>query len=198
MVGPPLTPPSPITTNGLGALRRDMRRVRRTLHNEAKWHPAPFHEVLIGYISKGDVIGLYMPMSGEPDPASLNLGASTVTSLPALNPDGTMEFRLWKPGDATMVSPWGGSQPADVDLVVEPDIIFVPLLAFDEFLYRLGQGGGHYDRYLAGHESALRVGVAWEAQKVAGLPVEPWDVPLDAVITERHCYMKELRPCLTR
>lgn len=74
------------------------------------------------------------------------------------------------------------------------DILFLPLLGFDEAGYRMGMGGGYYDASLAylrrrriWHKPRL-IGLAFEVQKVARLPRDPWDVPLDGVITERRYY----------
>lgn len=76
----------------------------------------------------------------------------------------------------------------------ELDILFLPLLGFDEAGYRMGMGGGYYDASLAyltrrrhWHKPRL-IGLAFEAQKVDRLPRDPWDIPLDAVITERRYY----------
>jgi 5-formyltetrahydrofolate cyclo-ligase len=68
-----------------------------------------------------------------------------------------------------------------------PDVVFlVPGLAFDPAGTRLGRGGGHYDRALAEYPAALRIGLACDAQIRSSLPREPWDQPMDAVVTERR------------
>lgn len=96
----------------------------------------------------------------------------------------TMRFLAWVPGDPLPEGPMGLRQP-DVDAPeVSPDLILTPLLAFDASLNRLGYGAGHYDRAFAANMAARRVGVAWSAQQVATLPIDPWDVPLHAVATE--------------
>jgi 5-formyltetrahydrofolate cyclo-ligase len=194
MAVPPL-----ISAGALIALRRDMRKLRQHIAKAENWQPAALCAELTELISKSSIIGLYAPMSGEPDPTFIHSGPSPkIFSRPALTDENTLKFRQWTHGDLEMPSPWGGLQPSSSAPVVHPDVIFVPLVAFDGALNRLGQGGGHYDRYLADHDAALRVGVAWEAQRVISLPVQPWDAPLDAVITERNCYTKELRRCLSR
>jgi 5-formyltetrahydrofolate cyclo-ligase len=193
MVVPPLDPPEALT-----ALRRDMRTLRRRLGAEHDWQPAPLDAALLAQIQDRDIAGLYVPMGGEPDPTAIVLPFCHATALPALSPDGMIHFRRWSTGDPLTASPWGGVQPLDTADVVDPDVIFVPLVAFDSAMNRLGQGGGHYDRYFADHDSALRIGVAWEAQRVAALPVRSWDVPLHAVVTEQQCHFKDPRPCPTR
>ena len=68
-----------------------------------------------------------------------------------------------------------------------PDTLIVPLVGFDRALNRLGYGGGFYDRTLARLEHAEAVGYAFAAQELRGIPVEPTDYALDALVTERGC-----------
>jgi len=90
--------------------------------------------------------------------------------------------------DDLEVGPFGILQPvADADQLV-PDVLFVPLVGFTPALERLGQGGGHYDRWLAEHPPALAVGLAWDARACETLPTEPHDKPLDAVVTPTRIY----------
>lgn len=90
--------------------------------------------------------------------------------------------------DDLEVGPYGMLQPsADAEPLV-PDVLFVPLVGFTGELARLGQGGGHYDRWLAEHPPSLAVGLAWDAQLCAALPIEAHDKPLDAVITPTQIY----------
>lgn len=86
------------------------------------------------------------------------------------------------------VGPFGILQPdGDAEPLV-PDVLFVPLLGFTPEGTRLGQGGGHYDRWLAEHRPALTVGLAWDVQVCAALPGEAHDVPLDAIVTPTRIY----------
>jgi 5-formyltetrahydrofolate cyclo-ligase len=86
------------------------------------------------------------------------------------------------------VGPFGMLQPDPIAETMVPDVLFVPLVGFTDACARLGQGGGHYDRWLAEHRPALAIGLAWDAQLMAALPVEPHDVPLDAVVTPTRMY----------
>lgn len=86
------------------------------------------------------------------------------------------------------VGPFGILQPETAAEPLVPDVLFVPLLGFTEACARLGQGGGHYDRWLAEHPPMLAIGLAWDAQLCAALPTEPHDVPLDAVVTPTRIY----------
>jgi 5-formyltetrahydrofolate cyclo-ligase len=86
------------------------------------------------------------------------------------------------------VGPFGMLQPDPMAETLVPDVLLVPLVGFTDTCARLGQGGGHYDRWLAEHRPALAIGLAWDAQLMAALPVEPHDVPLDAVVTPTRMY----------
>jgi len=74
---------------------------------------------------------------------------------------------------------------------VTPHLAFVPLLAFTARGDRLGQGGGHYDRWLAANPEMLAVGLAWDSQLVDSLPIEAHDRPLSAVVTPTRLYEGE-------
>ena len=96
-----------------------------------------------------------------------------------------MRFLRWQTDTPLEEGPFGLFQPsADAD-EVNPDIVLAPLVAFDTRLMRLGQGAGHYDRALSMLENAAAVGIAWSVQETDILPTDAWDVPLDAVLTER-------------
>lgn len=86
------------------------------------------------------------------------------------------------------VGPFGMLQPEAGAGPLVPDVLFVPLVGFTPALERLGQGGGHYDRWLAEHPTALAVGLAWDAQACDALPTEAHDKPLDAVVTPTRIY----------
>jgi 5-formyltetrahydrofolate cyclo-ligase len=73
-----------------------------------------------------------------------------------------------------------GSEDAEI---VEPDVLFMPLVAFTARGDRLGQGGGFYDKWLGAHPDVTRIGMAWDMQQVPELPIEPHDMGLTAVVT---------------
>lgn len=102
-----------------------------------------------------------------------------------------MRFRDWRdPYDdqGLDVGPFGMLQPAGDAEDVVPDAVFVPLIGFTASGQRLGQGGGHYDRWLALHPAALAFGLAWDVQLLDSLPLEPHDRRLDEVITPTRFY----------
>lgn len=95
-------------------------------------------------------------------------------------------FRAWSPGDAMGKAQWGIAEPLPDKPVLEPDVILVPLLAFDAAGHRLGYGGGFYDRTLArlrAIKPVVAVGVAYDELKVDAVPHRGYDQPLDWVLT---------------
>ncbi|MFN3510544.1 MAG: 5-formyltetrahydrofolate cyclo-ligase, partial [Tsuneonella troitsensis] len=99
--------------------------------------------------------------------------------------DAPMSFRVHSDpfdGDDLVDGPFG-LQPNEDAAEIVPQVLIVPLLAFTPDGRRLGQGGGHYDRWLAAHPGTVTIGLAWDIQEVADLPHEPHDVALSAVVT---------------
>ena len=100
--------------------------------------------------------------------------------------DKPLLMRSWSPGDAMAPAAWGIAEPLDDKPTVEPDVVLVPLLAFDERGYRLGYGGGFYDRTLKRLRKLkpiVAVGLAYDEQKVDAVPAESYDEKLDWVLT---------------
>jgi len=93
-----------------------------------------------------------------------------------------LSFRGWQPGDALIPERFGTMRPIGDPLV--PDVLLIPLLAFDAAGRRRGYGGGFYDRTLAGLPGRFRLGCAFAVQQVDAVPVGPYDMRLDAVATE--------------
>ena len=95
-------------------------------------------------------------------------------------------FRRWTPGEALEAGPFGTSVPRD-GAEVEPDVLVIPMLAFDARCHRLGYGGGFYDRTIAALRARRPVhafGLAYAGQELPQLPTEATDMQLDAVVTE--------------
>ena len=96
-------------------------------------------------------------------------------------------FRAWQPGDKTEAGAWNIPVPLSSSPLVEPDIMLVPLLSFDEAGFRLGYGGGFYDRTISGlrkSKTLITIGVAYSAQQVAKVPTDEHDQQLDWILTE--------------
>jgi 5-formyltetrahydrofolate cyclo-ligase len=92
-------------------------------------------------------------------------------------------FRHWHPDAAMIVERFGTVRPDGP--IGTPDLLFVPLLAFDRRGHRLGYGGGYYDRTLAQLPRAIAIGCAYAAQELDSVPAGPYDAPLHAIATER-------------
>lgn len=139
-------------------------------------------------LNHATVVAAYLPVGSEADPHDVMAAVrrrGRRMSLPFLSAmDAPMAFRSWDVGDPTETAPGGFQQPLFSHELLEPDLIFLPLLGFDRYGNRIGQGAGHYDRALATRLDALRIGIAWSVQEVSAIPADPWDVPLDAIMTE--------------
>lgn len=140
-------------------------------------------------LSRGMIVASYMPVRGEADPAALVRAAAAAgcrLALPHVIDRATpLRFLSWCEEAALATGPFGLLQPADSHEVA-PDIILTPLVAFDRRGNRLGQGAGHYDRAFARYPAARRIGVAFAMQEAAALPADPWDEPLEFIVTERE------------
>jgi 5-formyltetrahydrofolate cyclo-ligase len=133
------------------------------------------------------VLSGYMPMRGEIDPLPAMAAHAGRVCVPVTPPRGNpLSFREWTP-DARMVEgPFKAMVPEDGDWLV-PEVLIVPLLAFDRRGYRLGYGGGYYDRTLESLRSkgpVTAIGYAWAAQETDAVPLEPTDQPLDLIVTD--------------
>ena len=136
----------------------------------------------------GRTIAGYLPIGSEVDPRRVMrvLAARNRLCVPVVTERGApLRFREWWPGCALETGAFGVQVPVDGGWRV-PDVVIVPLVGFDDTGGRLGYGGGFYDRTLAGLGNADVVGLALEAQRVAALPMEPTDIRLPWIVTERR------------
>ncbi|MBD1165249.1 5-formyltetrahydrofolate cyclo-ligase [Pelagibacterales bacterium SAG-MED10] len=137
------------------------------------------------------IIGGYYPSNYEiNDLKILNFffkrGSSI--SLPKIKKKNQMEFYKWYKNDPLLINKYGILEP-DATNKVYPDILFVPLVAFDKKLNRLGYGGGFYDRYIqkiSKIKKVVKVGLAFSFQKLKTIPVNKYDKKLDIIITEKE------------
>ncbi len=138
------------------------------------------------------IVASFWPQGDEADPRALAqaLGArGHKIVLPCVaGADQPLVFRLWRAGDALRTNAHGVQEPLGNAPVFAPAVVLVPLLAFDEEGFRLGYGGGYYDRSLAELRAlgpVVAIGIAYAGQETASLPREAHDQPLDGVVTER-------------
>jgi 5-formyltetrahydrofolate cyclo-ligase len=143
----------------------------------------------------GIALSGYWPLEGEIDvrPALAAYHAEGhAVGLPVVVAKGEpLLFRRWRPGEELVMGRFKVLTPPEAADEVVPQILLVPLLAFDPDGYRLGYGGGFYDRTLAKLRQRgpiLAVGVAYAAQELAFVPRGPYDQPLDLVVTDRSVF----------
>jgi 5-formyltetrahydrofolate cyclo-ligase len=178
-------------------LRRHFRRLRRSL--DASTQSSHAAAVTRHYFTRGpalraSTIGLYFANDGEVDLTALLerlLRMRKRLALPVVRSHGIMTFHRYRAGTPLMPNRFGILEPgprAPWLATIGIDLLLVPLVAFDESGTRLGMGAGYYDRCLGRVPAPLRprlVGVAHEVQRSrTALPRNPWDVPLDGVLTE--------------
>ena len=141
-------------------------------------------EHLTATCAGASVVAGYAPLGSEISPLAAMEEARAVGAIVAFpafsNPAKPFRFRA---GDPLVPGPFGIMQPKPSAPVVEPSVVFVPLIAVDSRGTRLGRGKGHYDRALVGLKKggARLIGIGWALQRLAStIPADPWDVPLDA------------------
>ena len=137
---------------------------------------------------KPERIGLYWPIKHEPNLLAWARERSREMQfcLPVVVERGQpLEYWNWTPGDAMQSGVWGIQVPSRRE-VVTPDLIIAPLVGFDQARYRLGNGGGYFDRTLAAlHDRPFVVGVGYAFGELDTIHPQPHDIPMDAIVTER-------------
>ena len=138
-------------------------------------------------------VSAFWPLPGEIDLRPLmdalhKAGCRCLLPVVA-GPAAALVFRQWSPGMELMTSAFGVMQPGPGAAAARPHIVIVPLLAYDDFGYRLGYGGGYYDRTLAalrtdGGGAVIAAGAAFAGQRVDSCPRQPFDQRLDWIVTE--------------
>lgn len=131
----------------------------------------------------------------------LHLGSTLVYCLPVLHEDGRLRFAPWRPGEPLVANRYGIPEPEVANAsLLEPEamhLVVLPLLAFDDRGQRLGMGAGWYDRSFAFRQAneapPYLIGAAFAMQQVDALGAESWDVPLDAICTERGTFLPSAR-----
>ena len=146
-------------------------------------------------IAASSIVAGYAPIRSEIDPAQVmqKLAAKGARlALPTISArNAALTFRLWTSGAALTRGPLGIPEPEVTALEVNPDIVLVPLAAFDRAGHRIGYGGGYYDRTLARLRKAkpvVAIGVAFTVQEIPRIPADPHDARLDFVLTETNMF----------
>ncbi len=176
-----------MSTSQKQALRELMKEKRRTLFQQ---HPESGKKIADLFFSFFDfplqtVIGAYWPIGSELDVRPLLhrlKDKGFPCALPCITPEGLL-FREWTPSLIHVKGSFQLMEPPITSPLITPDVLLVPLLAFDKECHRLGYGKGHYDHYLR-HHSPLTIGVGFKEQGVEKIPHEAHDIALDFMLTE--------------
>ena len=144
-------------------------------------------------VAPGAIVAGFMPMKSEINPLPLMrklAAAGARLALPVVAGQGKpLIMRAWAFGEPLIAGVWGIREPAPLAPAVAPDILIVPILAFDRAGQRIGYGAGYYDLTIAAlraRQAVVAIGVAFAAQEIAAVPATSRDAPLDLVLTERE------------
>jgi len=168
-------------------LREAMKEKRALLFQQ---YPAVGEKIIPLFFEAFDfplnlTVGGYWPIGSEFDIRPLLntlINKGFRCALPCIAPEG-MIFRLWKPMDFLHPGKFNMLEPPCESPLVVPDVLLVPLLAFDKEGHRLGYGQGHFDKFLHQHK-AVTVGIGFKGQEVERIPRQPHDFSLDYILTE--------------
>ncbi len=186
-------------------LRKELRRKRHSLSSSEQHIAAKrlYRQVATQtFFLKARRIGFYFASDAEVDPLAilikaLEMGKQCFLPLLSAHQPGKVCFAPFREGDALQPNQWGILEPVtkvrDLVSIRAINLVFVPLVGFDERCSRLGMGKGFYDRTFSyksrtGNNKPKLVGLAHECQKIDLIPTDSWDVRLDEVITDSNVY----------
>ena len=137
---------------------------------------------------RGRVVGTYWPFRGEPDLRNWGIGVierGGRLALPVVIQKGwPLEYRIWAPGDPLERGVWNILVPSRGPAVL-PDVVIAPVVGFDEARYRLGYGGGFFDRTLAAMpRKPLTIGVGYTLSRIRTIYPQPHDIAMDVIVTD--------------
>ncbi len=172
-------------------IRKKILNIRKKNNFNLKLNNTYIRKIFKKYeIKKKLVVGGYYPINYEIDCLQILKKLSSkkyLISLPIIKNKYHMEFYKWSFQDPLIISSLGIPEPKKTKIVY-PDIIFVPMVAFDKYKNRLGYGGGYYDRYIEKIlklKKCLIIGLAFSNQKVDKIETNSFDKKMDIIITEK-------------
>ena len=171
-------------------LRKKFSSIRKNRYFEVK---ESFFSPLIKVIKKKNIknIAIYYPSNHEVSTIKLfkilNNGKDFSTLLPALS-NGAMKFVKWNLLDPLKVNDFGFLDPTSRKVIQRPDLIIVPLLAYDNSKNRLGYGKGYYDKFLRRNKNIPTIGLAFSFQKFNKIKTSKFDVKLNYILTEKGIF----------
>jgi 5-formyltetrahydrofolate cyclo-ligase len=173
-------------------IRKKILEIRKKKNNKnIKFSFLKIFKEIKKNISKKKIIGGYYPVNFEIDILEFLKKLETKGQklcLPVVKKDNEMDFYRWSTKNLLKLNKYGIPEPEQIKKVF-PDIILVPIVAFDNKLYRIGYGGGYYDRYidkLSNKKNLFKIGIAHSCQKINRVPTNKYDKKLDIIITEKY------------
>jgi 5-formyltetrahydrofolate cyclo-ligase len=148
-------------------------------------------ETLLNVLAEpNETLGIYWPFRAEFDPRPLVdklVAAGRAVALPVvIDKKGPLEYRAWRPGESLVAGVWDIPIPEKRD-IVSPAIVLAPLVGFDRGCYRLGYGGGYFDRTLAALvPRPLAIGVGYAFQEIPTIHPQAFDISMDMIVTENE------------
>ena len=173
-------------------LRKKIYRIRKKKYsNKNLINPNKIFHLLAGKKIKNKIIGGYYPFNYEISSLDILIAfekKNYLIALPKIGNDNKMNFYEWSFKDPLSINKYGIPEPISKKKIY-PEIILVPLLAYDKDLNRLGYGGGFYDRYISNapnNKKIFKIGLGFSFQKIHKVPINHYDKKLDHVITEKN------------
>jgi 5-formyltetrahydrofolate cyclo-ligase len=175
-------------------LRQDLLRSRMALSPELYQEYSDrlcghLQKFLLAHVTPGQTILAYQPHRQEPDLRLLFAQPDYQWGLPRCLPQRQLAWHLWQPGEPLVNNSYGLAEPLVTANSIDPAVaaaLLIPMVGFDARGYRLGYGGGYFDRLLASPEwqQVLTIGIAFDLALVPKIPIDPWDLPLHRIFTE--------------
>ena len=170
------------------AIRKKILKVRKKKSKNLEINFNNILKILNKSKTPGKIIGGYYPYNHEVNTVKILEKFEKLNyqiSLPKIKKNSQMDFFKWSIKDLLSINKYGIPEPI-TDKIVYPNILLVPLVAFDKHLNRIGYGGGFYDRYLEKVmkiKNIITIGLAYSFQKVQKIPTNKYDIKLDFIIT---------------
>ena len=173
-------------------IRKKILKIRKQEHyRDLSFNFKSILRILKKQKTKEKILGGYYPYNYEVSPMEILYNfekKNYLISLPKIKKNFKMDFFNWSTKDPLTINKYGIPEPIS-NKIVHPNIFLVPLVAYDEKLYRIGYGGGYYDRYLKKIKKIkkiITIGLAYSFQKVKNVPKNKNDIKLDFIITEKN------------
>ena len=169
-------------------IRKKILKVRKKKSKNLEINFRNILKILNKSKTSGKIIGGYYPYNHEVNTLKILEKFEKLNyqiSLPKIRKNSQMDFFKWSLKDLLSINKYGIPEPI-TDKIVYPNILLVPLIAFDKHLNRIGYGGGFYDRYLERVKkikNIMTIGLAYSFQKVQKIPVNKYDIKLDFIVT---------------